>query len=77
MRSFHDVEVAVLFSSVMAVPFYENTGWQAIQGPVTCEQPNGPINYTEALPNAPVMVLLLQPSAGLPDGPIEVPGPPW
>ena len=77
MRSFHHVEVAVLFSSVMAVPFYENLGWRAIRGPVTCEQPNGPINYTEALPSAPVMVLLLQLSAGLPDGPIEVPGPPW
>lgn len=34
MRSFADCEFAVLFSSVMAVPFYEDLGWRAIRGPV-------------------------------------------
>ena len=28
MRSFGDCELAVLFSSVMAVSFYENLGWR-------------------------------------------------
>jgi GNAT superfamily N-acetyltransferase len=77
MRPFADCEFAVLFSSVMAVPFYEDLGWRATRGPVTCDQPGGPIDYTEALPTAPVMVLGLRPSADLPDGPIDVRGLPW
>lgn len=77
MRSFADVEFAVLFSSVMAVPFYENLGWRAIPGPVTCDQPSGRIDYTETLPAAPVMVLGLRPSADFPPGPVDVPGLPW
>lgn len=77
MRSFADVEFALLFSSVMAVPFYENLGWRAIRGPVTCDQPSGRIDYTETLPTAPVMVLGLRPSADLPAGPVDVRGLPW
>ena len=77
MRSFADCEFAVLFSSVMAAPFYEELGWRAIRGPVTCDQPSGPIDYTETLPTAPVMVLALRPTAELPDGPIDVRGLPW
>src|SRR3954451_18342849 len=46
MRSFADCEFALLFSSEMAVPFYEELGWRIIRGPVTCDQPGGPINYT-------------------------------
>lgn len=77
MRSFADCEFALLFSSVMAVPFYEELGWRAIRGPVTCDQPSGRIDYTETLPTAPVMVLGLRPSANLPAGPVEVNGLPW
>ena len=77
MRSFPGCEVALLFSTVMAVPFYEALGWRAIPGPVTCDQPDGPINYTEALPTAPVMALPLRPSADLPSGPLEAVGFPW
>lgn len=77
MQSFADVELAVLFSSVMAVSFYESLGWRAIRGPVTCDQPGGPIDYTETLPTAPVMVLGLRPSADLPAGPVDVRGLPW
>jgi aminoglycoside 2'-N-acetyltransferase I len=77
MRSFVDVEFAVLFSSVMAVPFYEGLGWRAIRGPVTCDQPSGRIDYTETLPTAPVMVLGLRTSADLPAGPVDVRGLPW
>jgi aminoglycoside 2'-N-acetyltransferase I len=77
MRSFADVELAVLFSSVMAVPFYESLGWRAIRGPVTCDQPSGRIDYTETLPTAPVMVLGLRPTADVPAGPVDVRGLPW
>lgn len=77
MRSLAGVEFALLFSSVMAVPFYESLGWCAIRGPVTCDQPSGRINYTEALPTAPVMVLRLRASAELPVGPVDVQGFPW
>lgn len=77
MRSFADCEVALLFSSVMAVPFYESLGWRTVDGPVTCEQPGARIDYTEALPTAPVMALALRHAAGLPFGPIHVQGFPW
>lgn len=77
MGSFADCEFAVLFSSVTAVPFYEDLGWCAIRGPVTCDQPGGRIDYTETLPTAPVMVLGLRPSADLPAGPVDVWGFPW
>ena len=77
MRSFGDCEFALLFSSVMAVAFYDDLGWRAIGGPVTIDQPTGRINYTQTLPRAPVMALALRPSASLPAGPIEVQGLPW
>jgi aminoglycoside 2'-N-acetyltransferase I len=77
MRADVDAEFALLFSSVMAVPFYESLGWLGIRGPVTCDQPSGRIDYTEALPTAPVMVLRLRSTGDLPDGPVEVRGFPW
>jgi aminoglycoside 2'-N-acetyltransferase I len=77
MRSFAHCDFALLFSSVMAVPFYENLGWHAIRGPVTCDQPTGRIDYTEALPTAPVMVLELRPATEFPIGPVDVRGLPW
>jgi hypothetical protein len=61
----------------MAASFYESLGWRAIRGPVTCDQPDGSIDYTEALPTAPVMVLALRPSAHLPAGAVDVLGLPW
>jgi GNAT superfamily N-acetyltransferase len=77
MRSFTDCDVALLFSSVMAVPFYERLGWRAVSGPVSCEQPDGRITYTDVLPTAPVMWLPLRDSARVPQGPVHVPGFPW
>jgi GNAT superfamily N-acetyltransferase len=77
MPSFAGCDFALLFSSVMAVPFYETLGWRAIPGPVTCDQPGGPIDYTETLPTAPVMVLELRPSADFPSSPVDVRGLPW
>ena len=77
MRSFTDCEFALLFSSVMAVPFYESLGWRPVREPVTCEQPGGRIDYTEALPTAPVMALALRDDRDLPCGPVHVDGFPW
>jgi GNAT superfamily N-acetyltransferase len=77
MRSFAGVEFALLFSSVMAVPFYESLGWTSIRGPVMVDQPNGRIDYTETLPTAPVMILRLRRSADMPAGQIDVRGLPW
>jgi GNAT superfamily N-acetyltransferase len=76
MRSFADCDFAVLFSSVMSVPFYESLGWRALDRSVTCEQPSGRIDYTQALPTAPVMALALRPAV-LPIGRIDVLGLPW
>jgi GNAT superfamily N-acetyltransferase len=42
MRSFADCGFALLFSSVMAVPFYESLGWHAVAAPVICDQPGRP-----------------------------------
>jgi GNAT superfamily N-acetyltransferase len=77
MRSFTNVEWALLFSSVMAVPFYESLGWRAITWPVTCDQPGGRIDYTQVIPSALVMVLGLRRSAEFPAGPVDVRGLPW
>jgi aminoglycoside 2'-N-acetyltransferase I len=77
MRSFADCDVALLFSSVMAVPFYESLGWRPVAGSVTCEQPAGRIDYTQALPTAPVMPLPLRHAGELLFGPIHVQGFPW
>ena len=77
MCSFCDCEIAVLFSSVMAVGFYERLGWQAIAGPVTVDQPGRRLDYTGALPTAPVMAQALRRDAVLPEGPVDVRGFPW
>jgi aminoglycoside 2'-N-acetyltransferase I len=78
MRSFSDCEFALLFSSVMAVPFYKSLGWHVVPGTVTCEQPEGRIVYTDELPpEAPVMILLFNEEAVFPAGPIHVCGLPW
>jgi GNAT superfamily N-acetyltransferase len=58
------VELAILFSSRMAVPLYASLGWQVLTGPVWCEQPGGTINYTQLSPNDPPMVLPPPPTGG-------------
>ena len=77
VRSFADCDFALLFSSVMAAPFYESLGWRAIRESVTCDQPGGRIDYTATLPTAPVMALALRQPADLPATPIHVCGFPW
>jgi hypothetical protein len=77
MRSFADCGFALLFSSVMAEPFYESLGWHTVTAPVICDQPGGRIDDTQTLATAPVMVLVLREPADLPPGPVHVRGLPW
>jgi hypothetical protein len=69
-------ELVLLLSSEMAVSFYRNRGWQALSGPVFCEQPGGTTNYTESFPQCPAMVLMPEGSP-LPAGPVDLCGLPW
>jgi GNAT superfamily N-acetyltransferase len=77
MATLPAAEFGLLFSSEMAVPFYEALGWRSINGPVTCEQDGGRIDYTALLPTAPVMVLMPDPALPPPDAAIDVVGQPW
>ena len=70
-------DLAILHSSVMAVPFYESLGWRAIDGPVYCDQPDGKLNVTEKLPQNPIMVLLPAGRLDLPTGPVDLCGLPF
>lgn len=71
-----DSELALLFSSVMGVPFYESLGWQPVRVPVYCEQPDGRIDFTQRKPDAPVMVRLSA-SARPPAREVDIRGLPW
>jgi GNAT superfamily N-acetyltransferase len=77
IRSLDDCAFALLFSSVMAVPFYEALGWRPIPGPVFCQQNATTIDYTKRLPGAPVMVLMPEAGSAALPSPIDVKGPPW
>lgn len=69
-------DLAMLHSSIMAVPFYESLGWRAIEGPVFCDQPGGTLNVTDRLPENPFMVVVPA-GADVPRGPIDLCGLPW
>lgn len=71
-----DVEMALLFSSEMGVPFYRSLGWLEVGVPVYCEQPDGRIEYSAQRPHAPAMVRLA-PGRGLPARAIDIRGLPW
>jgi GNAT superfamily N-acetyltransferase len=69
-------DLAILLSSVMAVPLYERLGWRSIEGPVFCEQTEGRVCYSEVIPEAPVMVLIPA-GAEWPTGEIDLRGFPF
>jgi aminoglycoside 2'-N-acetyltransferase I len=72
------VDFGLLFSSEMAVPFYESLGWRRVSNPVTCEQPGGPIRYQDHIPaSAPVMARMPSSAAQMPTGTIDLLGLPW
>jgi aminoglycoside 2'-N-acetyltransferase I len=71
------VELGLLLSSEMAVPFYRSLGWEVLNGPVLCEDRDGGlVNYTELKPQCPAMALA--PAGGrFPVGPVDLCGLPW
>lgn len=69
-------DLALLLSSEMGVPLYTGLGWQAIPGPVFCEQPGGKLNFTQAFPREPAMVLMPRGRAA-PQGQVDLCGLPW
>jgi hypothetical protein len=70
------VGVALLFSSVVAAPFYGALGWRSVEVPVVCWQPEGPIRYTDRIPaEAPVMIRASE--ALVPHVLVDVRGLPW
>lgn len=69
-------EMGLLLSSESAVPFFLRLGWRVIEGPVLCEQPEGTLDFTEAFPHEPAMVLVPAGHA-VPTGTINLRGLPW
>ena len=71
------VDLGLLLSSEMAVPFYRSLGWEAINGPVLCEGPGGGVvDYAELKPRCSAMALV--PAGGrLPVGTVDLCGLPW
>jgi len=72
-----DLEVSLLFSSPIGVPFYESLGWRPIRGPVFCGQPGGRLNYSERIPDGPVMERARVGTATRFVGQVDVLGLPW
>jgi aminoglycoside 2'-N-acetyltransferase I len=66
------MEFGLLLCPVALVPFYRKRGWQAEEGPVVCDQPQGPV----ALSQSVAMVLPLR-STAWPKGTIDLCGAPW
>jgi GNAT superfamily N-acetyltransferase len=71
-----EAHAGLLLASRMGRPVYERLGWQVVGGPLRCEQPEGPLVWTEAFADKAVMAFAC---AGhvLPDGEIDLNGLPW
>jgi aminoglycoside 2'-N-acetyltransferase I len=66
------LEFAMVLCTEPLVPFYCMRGWQAVEGPIVCVQPQGRL----ALSQAVAMVLPLR-STAWPKGTIDLCGAPW
>jgi hypothetical protein len=69
------VVAGLLLASKMGVPRYTHLGWQIVDGPLVCAQPDGPLNWTTTYPEMPGMAWSCRPE--LPRGPIDLQGLPW
>jgi GNAT superfamily N-acetyltransferase len=68
--------VGLLLASRMGQPVYKRLGWQVADGPLRCDQPDGPLIWTTAFPDKPAMAWTCTRS-DLPAGPIDLQGLPW
>ena len=65
----------LLLASRMGTPVYRRLGWQVVDGPLQCEQPDGPLLWTTAFPDKPAMAWTC--TGALPTGPVDLQGLPW
>lgn len=66
----------LLLASRMGAPLYQRLGWQVVDAPLQCEQPDGPLLWTSTFADKPAMAWTCAPNA-LPAGPIDLQGLPW
>ena len=71
VRDVRGVEFCLLFCEPHRISFYRQLGWQPIDGPLTFQQPSGPVVYPGAA--------LVLPCTGRvwPGGPVDLCGLPW
>jgi GNAT superfamily N-acetyltransferase len=66
----------LLLASRMGTPVYKRLGAQVVDGPLQCQQPDGPLVWTTAFPDKPAMAWVC--STGVPpEGAIDLQGLPW
>jgi GNAT superfamily N-acetyltransferase len=70
-----NVAAGLLLASRMGAPVYKSLGWQIVEGPLRCDQPNGPLVWTDIFPDKPAMAWACQ--GTLPGGLIDLQGLPW
>jgi GNAT superfamily N-acetyltransferase len=66
----------LLLASRMGAPVYKRLGWQVVDGPLQCAQPDGLLLWTAAFPDKAAMAWTCA-SGGLPAGTIDLQGLPW
>lgn len=66
----------LLLASRMGTHVYQRLGWQVVDGPLQCDQPAGPLIWTNEFPDKPAMAWTCT-GSGLPAGPIDLQGLPW
>jgi GNAT superfamily N-acetyltransferase len=65
------VEFGLLICNQQMMPYYRKLGWQAVQGPLTFNQPQGQVTFTD------VTMILPCTKKAWPPGTIDLCGPPW
>jgi GNAT superfamily N-acetyltransferase len=66
----------LLLASRMGAPVYQRLGWQVVDGPLECQQPDGQLLWTTAFPDKPAMAWTCTRGV-LPAGPLDLMGLPW
>lgn len=66
----------LLLASRMGRPVYARLGWQVVDGPLLCAQPDATLNWTTTFPDKPTMAWACG-GQRLPKGAIDLQGLPW